>query len=242
MKTRISIISLCLSVSMLIHAQHTTIFFKDHSGSINQSAAQIARETTILKTVLLKNINEPNDRVMISYLYRNSASVSNVKEFVFTLPQNSNQPLTEIEKVRQKSQTMQVKFGFINQVSNALQTQEKKSNETRILEALPRIDEAVKQSETVTVIFFSDMLESSPRRQFTRINSKADAETKAQQDIDQLMQDFGLVASNHPDLTIACYLPVGEMENGISFQFIEYYWRAIFKHLFGTQNIQFSTL
>jgi len=242
MKTLRLCIALCVCFSMQSHAQHTTIFFLDHSGSISKRADQIAREAILLKTVLLQNITEPDDRALISYLYRNSASVSNVKEFVFTLPRNSKQPQTEIEKAQQQSQLMQAKFGFINRVSQVLQTSEEKSDQTRILEILPRINEVLKISEKVTVIFFSDMLESSPRRQLTRIHSKTDAETKARQDVSQLMQDFGLSTSKNPELTITCYLPLGELENNTSFQFIEYYWLTVFEYLFGTNNLKFITL
>ena len=242
MKTHFLIISFCMCFLTTSHAQHTTIFFKDHSGSISQDANEIDQEITIVKKVLLENINAPNDRVMISYLYKNSASVSNIKEFVFTLSRNSKQPETAIEKARQQSQLMQAKFGLINRISSQLHTSKEKSSETHILEVLPRISEALKTSEKITVVFFSDMLESSPRRQLIRINSKVDAETKAKQDVSQLMQDFGLSASKNPNLKIVCYLPLGELENSTSFQFIEYYWLTVFEHLFGTNNLKFVTL
>lgn len=243
MKTTFLTLSFFLCLFTNICAQTTTtLIFKDHSGSIQPSADQVKTEAMILKTILLKTVKQKGDRIIISYLYRNTNSVSNTKELVFDPSIGNTDATDKLAQARAKSQLMKAKFGFINRVGQTLWTDEMKSDQTRILEALPKIGSYLKEGGNVHVVFLSDMLESSPRRELLSIRSKEGAEAKAKQDVSQIMTDFDLTASSYPHLTIDCYLPLVMMERTQALQFVPYYWKTVFSHLFGTQNLKFHTL
>lgn len=242
MKTNFLILSLCVCLFTQTSAQNRILIFKDHSGSIRPSSTQVQKEENVLKSILLKAVQKKGDAIVISFLFRNTASVSNEKVLVFNPLLSNATDKDEMAKARATSQLMKAKFSFINQVLKALQTSEVKSDQTRILEALPKIDSYLKQGGNVHVIFLSDLLESSPRREMLSLRSKEDAEAKAKQDVSQIMTDFDLTASSHPNLKVDCYMPVAMMERTNAFQFVPYYWKTVFGHLFGMQNIKFHTL
>ncbi|MGH1387875.1 hypothetical protein [Kordia sp.] len=240
-KTILSVI-LCLVFSMGLQAQRNTVLiFQDYSGSVKANENHIAKQKTVLKTILLKHIQKPNDRVIVSYLFHNSASVTNQREFVFENP-TKREAKTKVETTRQKSQLLRAKFRFITNVLQAFETRQKRSHQTRILEAIPKIHALAGDKDTLKIIFLSDMLESSPRRELSRINSKLDAETKAKYDAQRIINDFGISKVKYPNITIDCYLPLGMMENQTAYQFLNFYWTTVFKIVFDTENLKFHIL
>lgn len=243
MKTNIPFYSFFVCLIFQVHAQTTTLIFKDHSGSIQPTQEQIAKEKNIVKQTLLETITQSGDKVVISYLYRNTNAISNKKELVFTPPAPPKKDMTSLEKTRYQASFTQAKFRYINHVEKALETDQPKSDQTRILEALPKIASHLEQKNVVRVLMLSDMLESSDRCELSRaLHSKQDAEKKAKKHVLQIMTDFDLQASNHPTLQIDCYLPVEIMESGQVFQLLPYYWAEVFRYLFGTEQLKFHTL
>lgn len=223
--------------------QNVILICKDQSGSVQPTEIQQAEEDALLKKHLIEHIKQPGDAVVLSYLYKNTASVTNERVFTWNSPKLSNSDQSdELKTARDRSSQLKSRFGFVNRVVETVKTYQPKSDETRILEALPRLVKWVEKSENVQIIFLSDLIEYSPRRKLLNLNSKQEAEDKAKADIDAIVKDFHLSPSNCPGLMIDCYLPVELMDNRATFQFIQYYWQVVFEQLFQTYNVKFHTL
>jgi len=244
MKTKILTLSFCVFIFTQLYAQNTTtIILKDHSGSVHFTPEQEAKEKQVIKSKLLQNIQHPNDKVILLYLFRNSGSVLNAQEFVFIPPQDKSNKTDKLSQARTASALIRAKIAFIKKLEQGLVPNVPKSDQTRILEILPTLDMYLKQGGKVDILFLSDMIESSPRRaDLMSLTSKADAENRAKRDVSKIKTDFGLTSSHYPALQIDCFLPVETMNTTEVFQFLPFYWGILFNDLFGTKNFRFHTL
>jgi hypothetical protein len=229
MKKILLFMSLIASVSLPAQ-QNTTLILKDHSGSIQHSQKQLAKEQQLLKTILLKQVQSSGDQVVFSYLYRNTASVSNEKLMVLEIP----------EKFSDQSSRVQLfSFSFIAQVIEALESNQPRSDQTRILESIPRM---LKWSqENLQVVILSDLLEYSPQRKLNSLKSREDAISKAKADVAFLIDRYAISSSDN-SIQIDCYLPVCMMENEEKYQYLSFYWDIVFTAFFPNMNLNFHTL
>ena len=170
--------SLIASVSLF--AQHsTTLILKDHSGSIQHFGEQLAKEKQLLKTILLKQVQSSGDQVVLSYLYRNTASVSNEKVMMLEIPEKFSD---------QTSRVQLFSFSFIAQVTQVLESNQPRSDQTRILESIPRMLKWSK--DNLRVVILSDMLEYSGQRKLSNLKSREDAISKAKSDVQYLIDRY----------------------------------------------------
>ncbi len=230
------IILLAVSRSITAQQQKTILVLKDYSASIDSTDATQIKEDALLRTVLVKEIQNVGDQVVLSYIFANSGSVVNEKTLVFSMPKSKG------NKAMQRSKSLKYKLAFINSVITALKSDEPRSNQTRILASLPRIAYWSDKSEGLRVLLLSDLLEASPRRVLDDLTSKGDAQQKADIDAQALIKDFHLKSSHNNDLIIDAYIPLEMMHTAAGLEFIHYYWRKVFSQVFPSSTLNFHTL
>lgn len=245
MKTKRTLLILLfvLSVSISRAQENVLIIGKDQSDSMKPTELHQTQENTVLRQHLIDRIQKPGDVVVLSYLYRNTASVSNERVFKWAFSQRSqNGKYDKLQQAQQRSKLLKSKLSFINTVIQEVSKPQPISDETRILAITPRIHHWLGQAHKVEVLFLSDMIEYSPRRKLIQLSSKGQAQNLGVHDAQKLVQDFGLNSLAHREVTVHCYLPVSMMDTRSTFQYVQYYWQTVFTTLFLGSTTQFHTL
>ena len=218
-----------------LKAQNTISFVGvDYSlSTVNSSKGLEAKNRNLLK-VLLERIQTNGDRVVISFIYENSASVSNQKEFVFKYERpeiKSRRPNTIKAKNREyDEQEKRAKILFIRTVAKYAFSHKPDRPSTHILSMLSLLQNVKNEYGKFNIYLFSDMLEASDRRVLgnTTFDSAEEAKKVGTSDAEKVAQFYGLENDLLHDVQIKVFLPNEDMDNQTVNQFLNHYWLGAF--------------
>ena len=227
------------------------LLFVDKSLSLD-------RDTLVqqkLQTAIAGSINAmqtSRDEVVISYLYENTGAMSNAFVYPYNVGEIQElEGLSSNEKMSKEAQRQMFekiyREGFIEEIILEAFAFDPTGKETHIIDALDIIKRYAKKENTkVTVLFLSDMIESSPFRnmRFTgtgAIASKERARKLAGQDIARLKEEeYGFMSGDFSNVeSIEMCLPAVEMAKSPYLKYVASYWQEIFA-AFGVEPIHIA--
>ncbi len=238
-------VGMLFSISISFTQHKGLILFIDHSSSMTTHDFS-QTESRILRKLLIDHFKNNGDFVVVSYLFSNTASISNKTEYVFRFKPLSTKGLSSqeaaLKKANYQGHKRRYKNTLIERILRNKMTNVPKANQSEILESLVQINRIKDKALQLEIIYLSDMEESSDYRLFREINSVTKAIDCAKKDLKTLISDYHLPTYIIKPTRIKCYFPSNTLDNKNALLYVEAYWREIFQSFFRHSSIQFLTL
>tara|TARA_A100000171_G_scaffold52177_1_gene69395 strand:- start:1169 stop:1915 length:747 start_codon:yes stop_codon:yes gene_type:complete len=248
MKTSLTIVLMALFIQ--VSAQNkTSIVFIDNSASTVLDEALKERKRKQLLNTLWGQIQNNGDRVILSFIYEASGSISNKKEYVFQTPSLNTDKLTpQRAKIAEQNYRKLIqdkrKSFVINVVNDALAFKENRPM-THILDVLPLLSHFTQEFGALNIYFFSDMIEDSPHRNLlkTNISTVEQSEGFGREDAKKIVKAFNIKSDFLKDNQVQVYLAVPAMESRPVFKWLPSYWNGVFTSMgLQSENLKFNSL
>lgn len=223
------------------YSQSGLMIFLDHSSSMLTASEFGDTENRTIKQLLIKHLKSNGDFVVVSYLFSNTASISNRKEYTFNFKPMSTKGLSgkqlELRKLNNQQRKRQYKSSLVKRIMNDMKVDDAKANSSEILESLVQVSRT--KASKLSILYISDMEEASDYRIFSRIKSVSESIAAGKNDTKQLMSDYSLSVVYVPT-TITCYFSTNTLDNRASLKYVENYWREVFKTFFKHAQVTFQ--
>lgn len=171
------------------------ILMKDKSASV--SATDTEKETKHLKSYLAQYMAENTD-VVVMDINSNSNSRTNAKWFYYNAPKrqvstrNKTKKQKELDEVMYQEKVHKTLEATQKKIIKAMFAEASPSNETAIVELVIPISEMLKNYDKASVLVYSDFIQESGFRNFTKgqwaMPSKSYAVDVATKDFERLQQ------------------------------------------------------
>lgn len=230
-----------------------TVLFVDKTTSAKTDAFIEAKNQKWLKKIIKKHAKSAGDEILVSYLFGNSASVTNVMPFSYRPPKMRDGKLNsmqkKIEALRLEKRVRSYKKSFGKKIYNQVFTQEVGKMGSNIVGSfthLVKISKAHEQKK-FAVYYLSDMKECSDFRKMYcegmgSIDSYEAAKQMAEVDFVKIKKKYALSESDITGFkrigSVSVILPAGIMDIDYAFEFLPIYWEHLFG-LFGVTSITF---
>lgn len=212
------------------------VLLKDYSSSITQSDSEQEKEIKHLTRYLNQNLIENTDVVLMD-INSHSDSRTNTMWYKFKAPKVQEATRVQSESEKELEQTFyQAKVRRMlkatqKKIINQMYGSSTSSNQTAIVELLHPISEILKDYNKTTVCIYSDLIQESNFRDFTKgswaMPSKAFATDLAKTDFERLQQQ-GYEIDLSKVTSIDVVTP-NEPENEKYYVTMPYYWDTLLK-------------
>lgn len=244
MKNTIITMILILVLPLSVVAQENyTLLLVDKSSSMDVKNPQQDR---YIFHVVKKACNAKRAIVEVRFVNEVTNSLMNKKLFVYEeLKFNAElYPVNEINLQRQlfKSKVKRAKKKFIQKILDFTNNYSANAKWTEILSGIVSIARLNKMN--VNVYFFTDAIESSRYRDMTRRSFKSEREAimAAKADVVKLRRKFQLPKNLTGVKQIRFVIPMNMEANNSLLQFLEVYWKEVYRSGFDFDNVIFETL
>ncbi len=225
----------CEETTKEVSERSLIILVKDKSTSISQSKTEQEKETAHLKRYLNQHLSENTD-VVVMDINSHSDSRTNTAWFEYKAPKVQESTRVKSKKQQELDQTLyqdkvrKTLKATQKRVIEAIYAESPSSNQTAIVELLNPMSEALKQYDKATICIYSDLIQESQFRDFTKgvwaMPSKSYATDLAQKDFKRL-QKLGL----HIDLGKVTSIDVVTPNNPQNEKYyvnMPFYWDELF--------------
>ena len=231
--------------------QNIALIFMDKSSSVNADQALLEKKQKTLESVFRQMIIEKGDQIILSYIFSNTASPSNVYKFPFNPPKPLDIKMTKREKevanvehqLQVRRHKKKLKEAFL---AKALQY-ENSNTGTSVFGIFPLIKSVLEENpqSKVSVYVFSDLEECTDFQKLycpggTTFSSYVEAENLACSDLQRAKEHF-LIEDNLLEsiASLDVYLPSKDLDESDSFVYLPKYWQKVFEGL-GLSNSQIT--
>ncbi|MGG8496827.1 hypothetical protein ACQY1Q_10445 [Tenacibaculum sp. TC6] len=216
------------------NTQKTTVVVIDKSEEITDKVI-LEKCRQKLQTIIWNACQKNGDKIVISYIFENSGSMTNKTEFTLTLPSLDIAKLSPQKQklMRRKFESIikQKRISFVKEVTQKALSYNKERPRSHILDVLPLLSKFRQIYGVYDLYFISDLIEFSTYRNLhkTHFSSANSAQKIGQQDAKKIARKFNLQESFLQGISIYVYFPVNEMETRPIFEWLPYYWNSVFQ-------------
>ena len=230
----------------IVHAQKALHVIIDFSGSVRGSG-QIDQSTlSHLRQELVNHFQASGDFAVISFAYGNSAAANNGKMYSLTLPKSKRSSRTsqQLQQVSQRGLLARLKQALIDEIiADVKAVKSTAANRSEILESLVTVRNSARNSTSLRVVIFGDMLENSQIRSLYNLRTAMQAEQWGKADVQTLRNMYRLPDKLANRVKIQCYLPRGlSMDTRPGMKLVPNYWREIFRGFFFHTDVTFQSI
>ncbi|MDI1254561.1 MAG: hypothetical protein PSV16_00545 [Flavobacterium sp.] len=220
------------------------IIVTDRSASIKVSSVPNPQEIKILKTYFNKNLKPKTDVLLMNVDSHSGSPVNN--EFIYFKQAKKGQTgfQSDEDKVLEKNlqdmedrkQVKKMQAIILKKILSNHQA----SNNTYLIDILPKISEHSKPYSRVYILFISDMLEDSSRIRVKSFVNKKSAESKGAIEVMKLIEDYGLNSDALKKVQSVNVL-VPANTNPETIINVDYFWQIIFSRLGYRNKVEWQT-
>lgn len=226
------------------------LLFVDKSMSMDDDSLVYQKLKAAVNDALAV-IDQEGEEVIISYLYENTGAKSNAFTHTYHPPQPQYTPglNTNEQKIADMAYEQKMRLynvGFREEIQHAVFHFKPTGKQTRIIETLPILKDWCKKGKAeITVLYLSDMIESSSFRSMrfygSGITSHEKARRTAQSDFKRLqnreynLSDSSLVCVQ----SVKIILPAVAMNKNAAFTYAPTYWSELL-HALGVQQVDYQ--
>lgn len=240
---------LCLIILIkpdFVYAQKALHAIIDFSGSVRASGQIDESTLSQLQRELSNHFQSSGDFTVISFAYSNSAAANNGKLYELTLPKGNRSSRTNqrLQQVSQRGLLARLKQSLIDQIiADVKAVKSSAANRSEILESLVTVHNSVRNSTSLRVVIFGDMMEHSQIRTLYNLRTVTQAEQWGKADVQTLRNMYRLPDKLANRVKIHCYLPRGlSMDSRPGMKFVPNYWREIFRGFFFHSEVTFQSI
>lgn len=237
------ILILVLPLTTVVAQENYTLLLIDKSGSMkaknpkqDRHIYQVVKEACMAKkaTIEVRFVNEATNSLMNKRLFV-------YEEIKFDSGLYSDDEV-EIQRQLFGSKIKRAKKNFAKKVIDFINSYDTSAQWTELLSGIVSIARLNKKG--VKVYLYTDGIESSRFRDMTRNSFKSERETimAARTDILHLRKRFQLPKALSGIQQIRFVIPVNMEANSELLQFLEVYWKEVYRSGFGFDNVTFETL
>lgn len=244
MKNIIMTIILILVLPLSVVAQESyTLLLVDKSGSME---AKNAKQDRHIYEVIKQACKAKRATVEVKFVNEATNSLMNKKIFFFEQPVFDAGLYSDDEADVQRqlfgNKIKKAKKNFAKKVIAFINNYDTSAKMTELLSGIVSI--ARLNAKNTSVYFYTDAVESSRFRDMTRnsFSSEKQAVLAAQSDITKLGKKFQLPKTLSGIKQIRFVVPINMEANNSLLQFLEVYWKEVYRYGFGFENVIFETL
>jgi len=227
--------------------EQTTIVFIDKTLSTTLDSIIREKNTSWMRKVIKEHILQAGDRIIVSFIYENTASLANLYEFIYQPPKPSERQMSSsearMEKLKYSKRLRSYKNSFTQKVLQKAFSPEANRKSTDVVGTIKLLSD-ISNTDSVNnlrVYFFSDMLECTSFRYLnaTSLKSFENAQTLGKKDVSRIKQRYQLADNclkNIPEVVVI--FPATEMDSNKAFVLLPEYWNVVFKS-FGVSIIHY---
>jgi len=225
----------------------TTIVFIDKTMSTKLDSVIQEKNTSWLRKVIKEHLLQSGDKIIVSFIFENTASPSNLYEFTYRppMPKMGNMSSSEarLEKVKYNRRLRGYQKSFTQKVIQKSFSSEANRKTTDVVGTIKLLSDISKDDSgnNLHVYYFSDMLECTSFRSLNAkiLKSFENAQTLGKKDVSRIKQRYQLADNclkNIPEVVVI--FPATEMDSNKAFVLLPEYWNVVFKS-FGVSIIHY---
>lgn len=207
--------------------EHAYMGFDDISLSIQRDSVMRIKKKGVFKRFLFqKLLKEEKASIYTGFLFQNSASPVNLKQFEFDRNKSS------------KSAAAYTRWQIKN-ISRSFFESHPVGTGTHILSSIRHIAKVAETHKKVHVLMFTDLKEYSPWRKMSSsksFTSLQEAVKAGHTDAVLIMRKYGLHKNIEIKVHILVILPVAQTSTSKQ-DFLIQYWESVFEEIFGRSNV-----
>ena len=231
----------------VISKGQTTVVFIDKTLSTTLDSMIQEKYNSWLRKVIKERVLQAGDKIIVSFVYENTASPANLYRFTYRppMPNEGNMSSSEarLEKVKYSKRLRGYQKRFTQQVIQKGLTPEANRKTTDVVGTIKLLSDISKANSgnNLHVYYFSDMLECTSFRSLNAkiLKSFTNAQTLGNKDVSRIKQRYQLAddcLKNIPEITVI--FPATEMDANTAFTLLPEYWNVVFKS-FGVLTIHY---
>jgi len=220
----------------------TTIVFIDKTLSTAVDSIVEQKNQFWMKKIIKENVLQRGDKLILSYIYENTASPTNIFEYTYQPPKPSERQMSSsearIEKVKYSKRLRAYKKSFTEKTLQKAFSHEANRKSTDVVGSIKLLADISKSNDgsSIKVFYLSDMLECSMFRYLDFGNPKGSttsfeqAQSLGKKDVPRILKRYQLTndcLKNISEITII--FPATEMDANKAFTLLPEYWNVVFK-------------
>lgn len=219
----------------------TTVVFIDKTVSVKMDSFIKEKNQSWLRRILKQNIVVPGDKIVLSYIYENTASSSNKFTFIYHPPKERTDRMSSSEarmaKIKHKKRLRAYQKNFIARIIAKAFSFEPSLSGTNVVGSIKLLSDIskAKPNQILKAVYISDMQECSAFRMLYcgssahTIKSFDHALSLAKKDYPRLIQKYKLsnkCLRNFVEIIVV--FPAQELDTDQAFAILPTYWSYLF--------------
>ena len=225
----------------------TTIVFIDKTMSTKLDSIIQEKNIFWMRKIIKDHVLQSEDKIIVSFIYENTASPTNLYEFIYRPPMPNEGKMSSsearLEKVKYSKRLRGYQKSFTQKVIQKAFSPEANRKSTDVVGSIKLLSDVsmADSGNAMYVYYFSDMLECTSFRYLNAkiLNSYATAQSLGKKDVCRILERYQLSADclkNIPAITVI--FPATEMDANAAFTLLPEYWNVVFKS-FGVSIIHY---